>query len=186
MTGVYKPFDVRRRQVRRSNKIDEGLVRRTVSDDIVRAGLTVDKIEQRAARGMPDMYIEGGNWMELKFLPDVKGRGLGMNVTNRFTPKQKDWLGRRPSYDRKFAGMLFVSPQMEARLVIIKFITLYGFDKDQHRWTFPKARLWGCDFFDDAARFEYVSQTFGKRYERGSNWSLHRLEMRHSQMDMLS
>lgn len=169
--------DKRTELARKGNKVSESTLRRRFNLDLITLGLHGTDIEHRSRKGIPDYYIEGGNWIEFKFFPTATARGLGLNVTNFFRPSQKVWLGRRPTHDRKFVGFLFVNTKMEARVVILRFLTLYDFDKNHHRWTMGKAKEFGVDFWDDAARLAYIGNIFGSQYDRCSNWDYPPLQL---------
>lgn len=126
-------------RIRASKRLTESDCRMAVVKAIRGAGVYCDPIEDKIRKGIPDVYVDGGIWIECKMHVLVT-RGQGRNVLTFFKDHQRVRL-MRICRDRNLAAFLFANPRMETAFFICEFRSLY--DGDNRLWTFGRAQRWG-------------------------------------------
>jgi len=125
--------------------------------DALRGSIYCERIEDKIRRGIPDIYVDGGVWIECKHeVMTVGGRGKNV-ITSFFTDAQKKRLSRwgmDTTRDTNLAAFLFTNPAGDSAFFICRFLSLYsapgGPPEDKCLWTFKKARGWGVKLEDAA------------------------------------
>ncbi len=156
-------------RIRRSQRLTESDCRQTVVKTLRGAGIYCEPIEDKVRKGIPDVYVDGGRWIECKMAVLV-ARGRGVNVLNFFTAHQKLRL-KRDGVDQHYAAFLFCNPKMEASFFVCRFTALYSKGamhrpegaeplelEDRCLWGWKKAKNWGVPL---EAAPEYLLSIFG-------------------------
>lgn len=134
--------------IRSSRRLTESDCRQTVLQAL-RGLRWAIPVEHKFRKGLQDIYVDGGIWIECKFKV-LTARGRGYNLLNEFTNAQKR-TALRGGQDQALAAFLLCSPKGESYFFICRFAELYSDSerRDKCLWTVKKAREWGVPL-DDA------------------------------------
>lgn len=134
---------IRRELIRASRRLTESDCRQAILSAL-EDQIYCEPIEDKVRKGLPDVYIDGGLWIECK-AKVLTARGSGYNILNEYTTSQKRRL-LRSGKDTNLTALLFISPAGETAFVICRFGALYSTPGQLEKrcyWTFKRARAWG-------------------------------------------
>lgn len=150
---------------RQKNRISEATFEGKLAKALKARGLYSWHTSDQFKPGVPDRYVVGGNWIEIKAIPYTGKRAI--TPVRFFAPCQKNELDRlHERGDRAWACILFQPEQGEATVLLCPWIVLR--DKGQMTRTEIEDASIACG---SAAALQYVVDTrFNTNDDRYSNY----------------
>ena len=125
-------------------------------------GVHSHRIEDKFRSGVPDWYIDGGNWIEVKriFIPAT---GKGMSLWTTFSVGQRLYLRRQPCWDRCWAGFFFITKNLDFYFMLCAFdaIDRKADGNVDYLWNEKRMKKYAARWDDKEGLREYIGKFFG-------------------------
>lgn len=132
-----------------------------------RAGLKSHHTAEKFIQGMPDRYVMGGNWVEIKQIPYTGTRKI--TPSRFFSPAQRLWLdGLHAGGDRTWALVLFQGDGGDPHVILCPWVVLR--DAGQMSPAQIEEVSYSCSTKADMD--DMVIFRFDREIERFSNYTL--------------